>query len=64
MKSYKVIAKDDYFQHPHSWKKGLDYEWVDKEDYFTIASDQGSLNYHNDLKPKLSELFETVEQEN
>jgi hypothetical protein len=60
MIKYKVIAKDDLGTFPHTWKKGLDYEVVEKTDYFTIASDRGSINYYNTVKNEVLINFEKV----
>lgn len=44
-KKYKVIAKDDLQLDYHTWTKGLDYQVVEKGDYFTLASNESSVNY-------------------
>lgn len=48
--AYKVIANIDLFASPHSWTKGLDYEVVEKRDYFILASNEGQVNYVNKVK--------------
>jgi hypothetical protein len=47
---YKVIANINLFASPHSWTKGLDYEVTEKEDYFVLTSNEGSINYLNTVK--------------
>jgi hypothetical protein len=58
MISYRVIAKDDLEMGVHTWTKGLNYEVVEKEDYFTLASDQGQVNYFNEVKEVVLGMFE------
>lgn len=60
MNKYKVIAKDDLETKPHTWTKGLDYEVVQKSDYFTIASNEGQLNYYNTVKEEVLGNFEII----
>lgn len=61
MKTYRVIAKDDLEARPHTWTKGLDYEIVEKTDYFTLASNEGSLNYFNEVKNVVLGNFKVTE---
>lgn len=63
MKKYKVIAKDNLEAPPHTWTKGLDYEVIeeDNKDYFTISSNEGSVNYFNSVKRVTLEGFEMLE---
>lgn len=58
MVTYKVIAKDDLQVLPHTWTKGLDYQVVEKSDYFILASNEGSLNYYNTVRDQVFENFE------
>ncbi|MGG3920513.1 hypothetical protein ABEV41_00935 [Geobacillus thermodenitrificans] len=60
MKIYKVIAKDNLEAKPHTWTKGLDYEVVEKTDYFTLASNEGSVNYYNTVKDNVLVNFEVI----
>ncbi|MNK57592.1 hypothetical protein D3C87_766510 [compost metagenome] len=62
MKVLKAIAKDDLNAHPHTWTKGLDYEWIDNEDYFTLASNEGSINYLNKVREAVAIEFELIEE--
>lgn len=61
MNKYRVIAEDNLEMEEHTWQKGLDYEVVEKGDYFTIASDQGALNYYNKVKESVLSHFKTVQ---
>lgn len=61
MKTYRVIANDDLECGVHTWTKGLDYEVIEKVDYFTIASNDGSVNYYNTVKDDVLVNFEIVE---
>ncbi|MGK4040825.1 hypothetical protein AB0Y20_00890 [Heyndrickxia oleronia] len=58
MGTYKVIAKDDLQARPYTWTKGLDYQVVEKSDYFILASNEGSLNYYNSVKDQVFENFD------
>lgn len=58
MNKIRVIAKDDLEMHPHTWTKGLDYELIQKKDYFTLASNQGQTNITGDAIDKLMETFD------
>jgi hypothetical protein len=60
MKKYRVIAKHDLNTDRHTWTKGLDYEVVEKDGYFILASDQGSVNYFNEVKSAALEEFREV----
>lgn len=57
MKKNKVIAKHDLLAFPHTWTKGLDYELVQKSDYFVLASDKGQINYKNTVKEDVMQNF-------
>ena len=56
----KGIAKDDFELNPHSWTKGLDYEIVEKTNFFTIASNEGQVNFVNKIKSEFFENFQIV----
>lgn len=56
-KKYKVIANDDLYTFPHSWTKGLDYEVIEKDNYFSLSSNEGQLNYVNDVKEEVLKCF-------
>ena len=58
MNRYKVIAKCDLYARPHTWTKGLDYELVEREGAFTLASNEGSINYVDKVKEQVMENFE------
>lgn len=60
MNKYKVVAKDDLYAYPHTWTKELDYEIVEKTDYFTLASNEGSVNYYNTVKDNVLVNFEVI----
>jgi len=53
----RVIAKDDLTLHPHTWTRGLDYEFVEKGDYVTIASNEGQVNFTGEAMKRLREVF-------
>jgi hypothetical protein len=63
MSVYRVIAKSGLstIQHDHTWVKGLDYEVVEENYYFTLASEQGHLNYMNSARDEVLSNFEKVE---
>jgi hypothetical protein len=50
MNKYTVIAKENLEAKPHTWTKGLDYEVVEKSDYFILASNEGQISYRNNVK--------------
>jgi hypothetical protein len=54
---YWVVAKEDLAVDYHTWTKGLDYQVIQKEDYFTLASNEGSVNYFNSVKSSVLALF-------
>lgn len=58
MKKYVAIPKHDLHLHPHTWKKGLDYEVIERQDRLTIASDQGDTGWHMDKKSHLERVFD------
>ncbi|MEI2465143.1 hypothetical protein [Niallia taxi] len=60
MNKYTIIAKDDLETFPHTWTKGLDYEIVQKEHSFTLASNEGQLNFVNKVKDAVMENFEVL----
>lgn len=53
----RVVAKEDLYASPHSWTKGLDYELIECEDYFTLASNEGCLHYVNQVKEDVLKNF-------
>jgi len=59
MTKYRVVANEDLRVGigKHTWTKGLDYEVVEKEDYFTLASNESQLNYENSVKDAVMENF-------
>lgn len=57
---YKVITKTNLSAHPHSWTKGLDYEVVERPDYIILASNEGQVNYLNEVKEYVFEQFEVI----
>lgn len=48
-----IIAKNNLEAEPHTWTKGLDYELIEKKDYFTLSSNEGSVNYVNEVKDEV-----------
>lgn len=62
MEKYKVIAKDDLniIGDVHTWTKGLDYEVVQADDHIKLVTDQGQVNYVNEVKDQVLEQFELV----
>lgn len=58
MSKNTVIAKENLYAHPYTWTKGLDYEMVQKENYFTLASNEGQVNYVDKVKDQVMENFE------
>lgn len=54
---YKVIAKDDLTAYPHSWTKGLDYEVLQRSGYFTLASNEGQVNYLYSVEKEVMDNF-------
>lgn len=56
----KAIAKDDLYANPHSWTKGLDYEIVEKTNFFTLASNEGQVNLVNNIKNDVLGNFQIV----
>ncbi|MFL1672594.1 hypothetical protein [Paenibacillus dendritiformis] len=58
MHKLKVFPKDDLTMFPHTWTKGLDYELIQKNDYFTLASNEGQTNIVGSAKERLSETFD------
>ncbi|MGN4128052.1 hypothetical protein ACMGD3_24060 [Lysinibacillus sphaericus] len=55
-----VVAKEDLEAKPHTWSKGLDYELIEKKDFFTLTSNEGSVNYVNNVKQNVLVNFEKV----
>lgn len=66
MEKYKVVAKENLHIEGdfHTWTKGLEYEVVQAEDHIKLASDQGQVNYVNEVKEQVLENFEKVSTEN
>lgn len=60
MNKYTVIAKENLEAKPHTCTKGLDYEVVEKRDYFILASNEGQINYKNTVKDLVMDNFKTV----
>lgn len=64
MSKIKVIAKEsleaEFKYSRYTWTKGLDYELDQKEDYFTLAANEGQVNYKNSVKDKVMENFKVV----
>lgn len=52
--TYTVYPKDDLELRPHTWTKGLDYEVIQKDDYYSLASNEG----HTNIKGKVESLKE------
>lgn len=46
----RIIARDNLKAYPHTWTRGLDYELIEYEDYIKLASNEGGLNYANEVK--------------
>lgn len=61
MKKLVAYPKDDLELHPHTWDKGLDYEYIEKSDYVTIASNEGECNFSGEAMTRLSEVFDIRE---
>lgn len=61
MGKYKVLAKEAMDAYPHTWTKGLDYEVIEKENSITVTSNEGQLNYVNDVKAEILAKFTRVE---
>ena len=61
MNKYIVITNENLEKFPHTWTKGLDYEVVQKVDYFTIASNEGQLNYYNTVREDVLRNFQIVD---
>ena len=60
MIKYRVIAKKNLEATPHTWTEGLDYEVIEKRDYFTLASNEGQVNYYNTVKNMVMYNFEKI----
>lgn len=60
MMEYKAIAKSDLLAYPHTWTKGLDYQLVQKDGYFILASNEGSINYSDEVKDQALEEFKVI----
>lgn len=54
---YRVVANINLLAGPYSWTKGLDYEVVEKDGYFILASNEGQVNYMNTVKTEVLENF-------
>lgn len=55
----RIIAKENLSANPHTWTKGLDYELIENEDYFTLASNEGHVHYVNTVKKEVLNNFKT-----
>ena len=58
-----VEALENLEAEPHTWSKGLDYELIEKKDYFTLASNEGSVNYVNEWKQEVLNNFRPIYQQ-
>lgn len=58
---YKVKAKANLNAYPHSWTEGLEYQVILKDDYFILASNEGSINYFNEVKEYVFKEFEILD---
>jgi hypothetical protein len=63
MNVYTVFAKADLQLEVHDWTKGLDYQVIEYDRYFTLASNQGSINYNNSAKEEVLANFKKEETE-
>ena len=54
----RMIAKDDLEAYPHTWTKGFDYELIECEDYIKLASNEGHVNYVNEVKNDVLNMFQ------
>lgn len=59
--SFRIIAKSNLSAHPHSWTKGLDYQVVEKDTHFILASNEGSVTYVNEVKKYVFEGFYNIQ---
>ena len=62
--NYKATAKENLAldTKPHYWKKGIDYEVVEKDGFFKLASENGEVRYTNSVKDEVLENFEIQEE--
>lgn len=60
MTKYKVVAKYDLQAYLHTWTKGLEYELIEREGCITLASNEGSINYVNEVKGQVLENFKIM----
>ncbi|MGC6589074.1 hypothetical protein ACPV3A_29535 [Paenibacillus sp. Dod16] len=58
MNKYIAIPNDDLYLGSHTWKKGLEYEVVERGDRLTIASDQGDTGWRLTRKDELASVFD------
>jgi len=64
MNKYTVVANEDLQASPHTWMKGLDYEVVERDGYFTLASNEGQVNYIDSVKEAVLANFTRVDEVN
>lgn len=62
MEDYKVIAKHDLALDGdiHTWTKGKTYVVIQADSHIKIGTDQGIINYVNEVKEQVLEQFEVV----
>jgi hypothetical protein len=58
MQKFKAYPKENLELLPHTWIKGLDYEVVQKSDYFVLASNEGQTNITGIAVERLVDVFE------
>lgn len=60
---YRIIAKDDLsIPTGHTWTKGLDYEVIEMPSIFILASNEGQMNYTQEVKRYVFGVFEVPEE--
>lgn len=62
MTDYKVIAKHDLGLDGdiHTWTKGKSYAVIQADSHIKIGTDQGMINYVNEVKEQVLEQFDVV----
>lgn len=58
MQKVKAYPKENLVLIPHTWTKGMDYEVVQKSDYFVLASNEGQTNITGIAVERLVDIFE------
>lgn len=63
MADYKVVAKHDLALDGdfHTWTKGKTYVVIQADSHIKIGTNQGIINYVNEVKEQVLENFEVVE---